>query len=564
MNINYFNIIKKKLCGRNNNTTAPLCFDYDCVVDLTFAQLDNNNKIVPLDPNASGLYLAGGMIGLNGTFGECIFLSKSFVINEDGSVTFSVNTYTQQYLDSVKKKYTEINLELGIYTGEQGEKQILLRDTALACPRVYIEGVEPEDITGDYYTKEELNEIVNNLSGFVIRETEATAELMHLTPVETLSGASGMIDKGKVYYLDMKEDFTLSVKLPEGLQLKEIPSGAADTYNMGTRTITRNVGEYTFTGDKTWSLYGFNATLQKYSYGFGLWPDMKSGAGQAGTCDRFEIWRGNWGADTCPNNVVRFGQQNAIFYYFTDDNLTLEQLQERTAGMTITYPIANHWQEQLGGPWLRTVRDVSDTWDPATGIITRRIGVHKFTGTESISNWSGVVPAGEPSCAGYFSKTIIYPLGERGQAKVLMSTPGLEFKQYDEIYAGQAGYCGNAATGMAEILGPFIRVNADDFSASSEIVPWLARNGVEMWYILKEPREEHFTVIPQAISIGDPRPYAPEDYGEAVLFVKPNEYAFTAENMLLDADMGNFSTYRMLISWTPVGVLCEQTGAWTD
>lgn len=146
MNINYFNIIKKKLCGRNNNTTAPLCFDYDCVVNLTFAQLDSNNKIVPLDPNASGLYLAGGMIGLNGTFGECIFLSKSFVINEDGSVTFSVNTYTQQYLDSVKKKYTEINLELGIYTGEQGEKQILLRDTALACPRVYIEGVEPEDI----------------------------------------------------------------------------------------------------------------------------------------------------------------------------------------------------------------------------------------------------------------------------------------------------------------------------------------------------------------------------------------------------------------------------------
>ena len=53
-------------------------------------------------------------------------------------------------------------------------------------------------------------------------------------------------------------------------------------------------------------------------------------------------------------------------------------------------------------------------------------------------------------------------------------------------------------------------------------------------------------------------------YGEAVLFVKPNEYAFTAENILLDAEMGNFSTYRLLVSWTPIGVLCEQTGAWTD
>ena len=148
--------------------------------------------------------------------------------------------------------------------------------------------------------------------------------------------------------------------------------------------------------------------------------------------------------------------------------------------------------------------------------------------------------------------------------KVLMNTPGLELKDYNEIYAGQYGYCGNTGVGMSESLGPFIRVNPDDFSASSEIVPWLARNGVEMWYIFETPREEHFTVIPQAISIGDPRPYAPEDYGEAVLFVKPNEYAFTAENMLLDAEMGNFSTYRMLISWTPVGVLCEQTGAWTD
>lgn len=53
------------------------------------------------------------------------------------------------------------------------------------------------------------------------------------------------------------------------------------------------------------------------------------------------------------------------------------------------------------------------------------------------------------------------------------------------------------------------------------------------------------------------------DYGECVVFVKPNEFVFSvAEGMELDAEMGNFSTYRLLVSWTPLGVKCEQTGAW--
>lgn len=558
----YISTTTKKLVGRNNQACSnPLVIDYDTLFDLDFSFVNSKNQLEDL-ADLSGLYIAGGLVDKNDTIGEIIFLCEDYEISGNILTFKGIDTYTEEFLDGVTKKYQPINIEIGQITDNQ--KQVLLRDQCLASPRVRVSGQDPTPITGDYYTKEELNAIVDNLSSFVIRETEATAELMHLTPVETLSGASGMIDKGKVYYLDMKEDFTLSVEQPEGLQLKEIPSGVADTYNMGTRTITRNVCEYTFTGDETWSILGYNSTLEKYRYGYeSSYMPLKGGTGQAGYCDRYEVYRGEYAAPV-PNNSIRFGQSNSMIYFFSDTDMTLEQMQAMTSGMTIKYPLAFPWQEQFGGPWLRTVGDVSDTWDPDTGIITRRIGVHKFTGNETITSWREGVHAPAPSCAGYFYRNYIYPLGERGRFKVLMNTPGLELKNYNDIYAGQAGYCGNVEAGMGDTLGPFIRVNPDDFSAPSEIVPWLARNRVEMWYIFETPREEHFTTTPVAIEIGDPRPYAPEDYGEAVLFVKPNEYAFTAENMLLDAEMGNFSTYRMLISWTPVGVLCEQTGAWTD
>ncbi len=53
------------------------------------------------------------------------------------------------------------------------------------------------------------------------------------------------------------------------------------------------------------------------------------------------------------------------------------------------------------------------------------------------------------------------------------------------------------------------------------------------------------------------------DYGESVLFVTPGEHAFSvADGIRLDAEMDSFSTYRLLVSWTPYGVMVEQTGEW--
>ena len=560
--MNYINNTSKKIVGRNNNTVPPLVIDYDCLFDLDFSFIDQKNQIQPLE-NLSGLYIAGGLIGVNETMGDIIFLCEDYSISGNTLTFHDINTYTESFLSGITKKYTQINIEIGQYLAE-GQKQVYLRDICLACPRVRVRGQDPVPISGDYYTKEELNEIVNDLSSFVITETEATKDLINLTPYETLSGASGVVEKGKVYTLDMTQDFTLSVKLPEGLSLEYLSDTVKDEYNVMTKTITRNIHTYTFTGDENWSINGYNSTLQKYSYGHAFNMQLKSGTGQVGYCDRYEVYRGNWTSET-PNNCVRFGQSNAMFYFFSDDNMTLAQMQAATSGMTVKYQLANPWQEQLGGPYLRSVGDVSDTYDPETGIITRRIGVHKFTENDSITSWRGGVLAPAPSTAGYFDRLKTYPLGIRGQEKVLINAPGLGYYEYGEIYAGRAyGWCGNTAPRMADYLGPFFRVNPDDFTYASEIPVWLARNGVEMWYIFETPREEHFTTTPVAIEIGDPRPNRLEDYGEAVLFVRPHEYTFTTDHMLLDAEMGNFSTYRMLVSWTPVGVLCEQTGAWTD
>ncbi len=56
-----------------------------------------------------------------------------------------------------------------------------------------------------------------------------------------------------------------------------------------------------------------------------------------------------------------------------------------------------------------------------------------------------------------------------------------------------------------------------------------------------------------------------DGYGESVIFVTPGSNTFSvADGITLDAEMSNFSTYRLMISWTPIGVLVEQTGEWLD
>lgn len=204
---NYINLNSKKLVGRNNNPcTLKLTIDYDTLFDLSFSFINEKNQIVELEDTV-GLYLALGLIGVNGTFGQTIMLSDTYTVSGN-LVTFRCNTYTKQFLEGVTKKYQTVNIELG-RVNDNG-KEVLLRDTCDAAPRVWQPGKEPEDIQGDYYTKVELNGIINNLSSFVINECADTRELITQTPIEILSGSSGVAEPGKVYSLDMAQDFTLS------------------------------------------------------------------------------------------------------------------------------------------------------------------------------------------------------------------------------------------------------------------------------------------------------------------------------------------------------------------
>ena len=57
-------------------------------------------------------------------------------------------------MNEITKRNTEVQIEMGYNTN--GIQEVLLRDYALAQPRVYIEGLDPHKVDfGDYFTKEE-------------------------------------------------------------------------------------------------------------------------------------------------------------------------------------------------------------------------------------------------------------------------------------------------------------------------------------------------------------------------------------------------------------------------
>ena len=120
---------------------------------MSFSFIDDKNKILDID-SSQNYYLAGKNK-------EILFISKTFNIS-DGIITFDVDTYTEPFLNEIKKRNTEIQIELGYNTS--GIQKVLLRDYAFAQPRVYIEGLNPSkvDLT-DYYTKGEVDELIKDV-----------------------------------------------------------------------------------------------------------------------------------------------------------------------------------------------------------------------------------------------------------------------------------------------------------------------------------------------------------------------------------------------------------------
>ena len=156
-NMNYISATKKRLVGRNNQVcTSPIVLDYSTTEDVSFQLIDERNQIQPVS-GLTGLYFAGSL-GVGQQSYDLLFLSKDFTVSED-VITFRVDTYTRNYLDRIKKRGTEISIEIGQISLDV--KRVILRDYALAMPRVYVAGLSPQEIeSNDYYTKEETDELI--------------------------------------------------------------------------------------------------------------------------------------------------------------------------------------------------------------------------------------------------------------------------------------------------------------------------------------------------------------------------------------------------------------------
>lgn len=158
--MNYINLKKKRLVGRNNQPIVnQFIIDYSTVEDVSFQIIDDKNQIQELI-NTEGLYFAGS-VGIGKQSYELLFLSKDYKV-VDNVITFKVDTYTINYLNYIKKKNTEINIEIGQESLDV--KKVILRDFALACPRVYVTGLAPQEIESkNYYTKTEVDELINDV-----------------------------------------------------------------------------------------------------------------------------------------------------------------------------------------------------------------------------------------------------------------------------------------------------------------------------------------------------------------------------------------------------------------
>ena len=158
--MNYINLKKKRFVGRNNQPIFnQFIIDYSTVEDVSFQIIDDKNQIQEIT-DTEGLYFAGS-VGIGKQSYELLFLSKDYKV-VDNIITFKVDTYTINYLNYIKKKNTEINIEIG--QESLNVKKVILRDFALACPRVYVTGLAPQEIESkNYYTKTEVDELIKDV-----------------------------------------------------------------------------------------------------------------------------------------------------------------------------------------------------------------------------------------------------------------------------------------------------------------------------------------------------------------------------------------------------------------
>lgn len=144
--INYISQ-RKKIIVNDHNQPSQLLIQTDYYLNdtLYFKVINVNNQIVELDSNTT--------YQLYGTYIDAkkqvhILFYTLGVTPRDNTLEFLVNTYTSQYLAYVKSNRTpiEISIVAKQTVGSGTKSYMVLRDSALANPRGYIEGQAPTDI----------------------------------------------------------------------------------------------------------------------------------------------------------------------------------------------------------------------------------------------------------------------------------------------------------------------------------------------------------------------------------------------------------------------------------
>lgn len=127
-----YSIFNKRLKG------GPLEISYDVIQELSFTGIGTDT---------AGLYIACGL-GLQRSPSELLFYSTNCSV-EDDVITFTVNTYTENFLEKVTAFSTKAWLEIGRML--ENRKEVLLFDDIIVQPRVYLEGTPPEPTPSSEY-----------------------------------------------------------------------------------------------------------------------------------------------------------------------------------------------------------------------------------------------------------------------------------------------------------------------------------------------------------------------------------------------------------------------------
>ena len=205
--IHYINIAKKRLVGRNNQPNAlPLILDFHTLGNIQFCLIDDKNQIRALPENSTLTF--AGSVKMGEISQNILFLSTTYTVSEDNVINFTVDTYTEPFLTQIKKKNTEINVEISIKF-EDGHQKLLLRDYAYACPRVYIDGLPPTPVES-YYTKTQVDDLISDVKDDIPTKT---SELIN---------DSGYITSSQIDFSDYYTKEETNAKLDEKADLASL------------------------------------------------------------------------------------------------------------------------------------------------------------------------------------------------------------------------------------------------------------------------------------------------------------------------------------------------------